>query len=72
MSIADFPSYMTLHRERIVAALQAGRYEPSPVRRTFIPKKDGGQRPVGCAWKSRQVVVGAETVWRKAPRLGTG
>jgi len=47
MSIADFPSYMQLHRERIVAALQAGRYEPSPVRRTFIPKKDGGQRPLG-------------------------
>lgn len=47
MSIADFPAYMQLHRERIVAALQAGRYEPSPVRRTFIPKKDGGQRPLG-------------------------
>ena len=47
MSIADFPSYMQLHRERIVAALQAGRYEPSPVRRTYIPKNDGGQRPLG-------------------------
>ena len=47
MSIADFPAHMALHRERIVAALQAGRYEPSPVRRTFIPKKDGGQRPLG-------------------------
>jgi RNA-directed DNA polymerase len=47
MSIADFPAHMALHRERIVVALQAGRYEPSPVRRTFIPKKDGGQRPLG-------------------------
>ena len=27
--------------------LQAGTYVPSPVRRTFIPKKDGGERPLG-------------------------
>ena len=47
MSIAAFPAYMKLHGERIRAALQAGRYEPAPVRRTYIPKKDGGQRPLG-------------------------
>ncbi len=47
MSIAAFPAYMKLHGERIRLALQEGRYEPSPVRRTFIPKKDGGQRPLG-------------------------
>ena len=47
MSIADFPAYMQVHGARIRAALQEGRYEPSPVRRTYIPKKDGGQRPLG-------------------------
>jgi len=47
LSIAAFPAYMKLHGERVRAALQAGRYEPSPVRRTFIPKRDGGQRPLG-------------------------
>ncbi len=47
LSIAAFPAYMKLHGERVRAALQAGTYEPSPVRRTYIPKRDGGQRPLG-------------------------
>lgn len=31
----------------IQAALQAGRYRPSPVKRRWIPKADGKQRPLG-------------------------
>ena len=47
MSITAFLAYMKLHGARVRAALQEGRYWPSPVRRTYIPKGDGGQRPLG-------------------------
>lgn len=33
--------------EEVQATLKAGRYRPSPVRRRYIPKGDGKQRPLG-------------------------
>lgn len=33
--------------EKIISDLSSGKYEPKPVRRTYIPKKDGKQRPLG-------------------------
>jgi|GEM_PF-1686278 len=46
-SVAVFPAFYRAHWTKVRAKLQAGTYVPSPVRRTFIPKKDGGERPLG-------------------------
>jgi len=47
MSIAAFPAFARKHWPKVRAKLQAGTYRPSPVRRTWIPKKSGGERPLG-------------------------
>lgn len=47
MSIAAFPAFVRAHWNRVCEKLQAGTYAPSPVRRVYIPKKSGGQRPLG-------------------------
>jgi RNA-directed DNA polymerase len=47
MSVAAFPAFHRAHWTQVSAKLQAGTYAPSPVRRTWIPKKSGGERPLG-------------------------
>ena len=39
--------------------VHTGRYRPLPVRRVFIPKSDGGQRPLGVPSLEDKVVQGA-------------
>jgi RNA-directed DNA polymerase len=47
MTVEAFPAFCREHWPRIRTAIKEGTYRPSPVRRVFIPKPDGTQRPLG-------------------------
>ena len=47
MAVSAFPAFACAHWPRIRSALKEGSYRPAPVRRTWIPKPDGSQRPLG-------------------------
>ena len=47
MTVEGFPAFAREHWPRIRAAIKEGTYRPAPVRRVFIPKPDGTQRPLG-------------------------
>jgi RNA-directed DNA polymerase len=47
MTVEDFPAFAREHWPRISTAIREGNHRPAPVRRVWIPKPDGSQRPLG-------------------------
>lgn len=47
MSIKVFPDFAKAHILRIMEQIREDRYAPAPVRRVWIPKPNGDQRPLG-------------------------
>ena len=47
MTVDELPKYLRDHWLEIRAQLEAGKYQPQPVKRVEIPKPDGKTRPLG-------------------------
>jgi len=47
MTVEELPEHLKAHWPSIRAKLEAGTYQPSPVRRVEIPKPSGGVRLIG-------------------------
>jgi RNA-directed DNA polymerase len=47
MTVEELPAFVAEHWPRVREEILTGRYQPKPVRRHTIPKKDGGNRELG-------------------------
>lgn len=47
VTVEAFGEHLDANLAALITELRAGTYRPQPVRRVWIPKPDGGQRPLG-------------------------
>lgn len=59
VSIKRFQSKAEAYLEELSSELKRGSFQPLPVRRTYIPKADGGKRPLGIPTVKDRVVQAA-------------
>lgn len=58
-TVASYEENLAQNLERLHAQVHSGRYRPLPVRRVYIPKPDGGERPLGIPALEDKIVQGA-------------
>jgi RNA-directed DNA polymerase len=59
MTVAAYEQDLETNLQDLCTRIHTGRYRPRPVRRVYIPKADGGQRPLGVPTLEDKIVQGA-------------
>ena len=59
MTVEAYEGKLTENLRQICDRVHGGTYKPLPVRRTYIPKADGGRRPLGILALEDKIVQGA-------------
>jgi RNA-directed DNA polymerase len=58
-TVASYEENLPKNLERLHGQVHSGRYRPLPVRRVYIAKADGGQRPLGLPALEDKILQGA-------------
>jgi len=59
MTVEIYEGRLADNLRELCDRVHGGRYKPLPVRRTYIPKADGGKRPLGILALEDKIVQGA-------------